>query len=165
MKKRCMSTRGSSISAYGSRAPTASRCELGDRRLRWDHRISFRLVMAATSDAASMGPGLLGERAIGLLTCLPSDQHWRIRTISTIHPTIAKVFGLPTQSTHSDSCHAAILISTTWDSTTKVWLSTAKERAENRGRQSEHDYGEPPSTGITTTSLRSNGVGSVPATF
>src|SRR5216684_6356703 len=103
--------------------------------------------------------------AIGLLTCLTSDQHWRIRTISTIHPTIAKAFGPPMQSTHSDSCREAISISTTWDSTTRVCPSTAKERAENRGRQSEHDCGEPPTTGITTTSSRSNGVGSVQATF
>src|SRR5258705_272494 len=112
-----------------------------------------------------MGRGLLGLRAIGLLTCLPSDQHWRSRTISTIRPTILKVFGPPMQCTRSNSSHAEISTCTTWDSTTRVWRSTAKERAENRGRQSERDYGEPPSTGITTTSSLSSGVGSVQAIF
>src|SRR5579864_7453281 len=88
-----------------------------------------------------------------------------MRTISTIPLIIAKVFGPPMQSTHSDSCHAEILICTTWGSTTRVCPSTAKERAENRGKQSEHGCGEPPSTGITTTSSRSNLVGSVQVIF
>ena len=78
---------------------------------------------------------------------------------------VAVVFGLHMLFTPSDSYLAEISTCITWDSTTNEWHSTAKDQAENNGRRWEHDCGEPPSTGITTTSSRFNGVGSVQATY
>src|ERR1700683_969937 len=80
------------------------------------------------------------------------------------HPTIPAVSGRHMPSTHLDFCRKGISISTTWGSITRVCRLTLKERAESRGRQSEHDCGEPPSIGITTTSSRFNQVGTVQAT-
>src|SRR5215469_4183820 len=112
-----------------------------------------------------MGPALLWRRGTGRSIYLRSGQLRRIQAISTIRPIMQAASGLPMLSTHLDFCRTETLISTTWGSITRVCPSTAKGQAENRGRQLAHDCGEAPSTGIITTSSRSNGARSAQATF
>src|SRR5579863_9456371 len=108
---------------------------------------------------------LAGCTETGLLIYSRSDQSSTIWATSAIRLTMRRASGRLMQSIHLDFCRVGTSISITWVSITRVYLSMERGRAENRGRQSAHGYGETLSTGITTMNFPSSSVAFDPTRF